>query len=140
MFETVPYVSHVPFLFMGEEFVMAARYYTHGYDLLACPEQVIQTTYNRGGRPSFFNKAHRQKRMMRIKSNRRIRWLLGMDKHFTIQDMEDSKFMEFNKLGSVRSIQDFEKFCGISKGIISLNARRGLSGNDTNKDIVLKLG
>jgi len=140
MFETVPYVSHVPFLFMGEEFLMAARYYTHGYDMLSCPEQVIQTTYGRRGRPSFFNKAHRQKRMMRLKSNRRIRWLLGMDKHFTVMDVEDAKFMEENKLGTERSLHDFEKFCGISKGVISVNARRGLSGNDTEKDIILKLG
>jgi len=131
MFETVPYLKNVPFSFLGEETAMMLRYFTHGYIPKTCPWQVVQTTYNRSSRPSFLSHQTRiQKNIIRTQSNQKIRDLLL------------GKETDIGKLGDKKSVQEFEKYMGIDfkKGTMSVLAQCGISGYDTNDDLVIKYG
>lgn len=46
----VPYDGDLPFLFFGEEAVMLARMWTHGFDVWAPPQSVVFHEWSRKGR------------------------------------------------------------------------------------------
>jgi len=52
------------------------------------------------------------------------------------------KETDIGKLGDKKSVQEFEKYMGIDfkKGTMSVLAQCGISGYDTNDDLVIKYG
>lgn len=50
----VPYVN-LPYLFIGEEFLMAALFWTHGYRFYTPSSMVVRHRWSREGRPLFFD-------------------------------------------------------------------------------------
>lgn len=131
MFVQVPYLKNVPYSFLGEEPAMLLRYFTHGYIPKTCAWQVIQTTYHRGGRPSFIQYMTRhQKNTIRAESNRKIRELL------------QGRETDIGSIGKVKTHAEFEHFMGIDfqKGVMSIRAQCGISGYDTRNDLITKFG
>ena len=49
-FEECPYDPHLPYLMMGEELVMGARFFTHGWDFFIPTESVLFHLYDRSYR------------------------------------------------------------------------------------------
>jgi hypothetical protein len=131
MVTRVPYLTNVPFSFLGEEPAMLLRYFTHGYIPKTCRLQVVQTTYSRKGRPLFLDRMTRdQKSILRLESNRKLRLLL------------EGKETDIGLIGKEKSVEEFERFCGIDfkRGIMSKEAQCGISGYDTERDFIIKFG
>ena len=99
-------VQHDPeFYFHGEEISIAARAYTHGYDLFHPHKVLIWHEYTRKGRTKqwdddkeWFNKNNY--------SHKKNRSLFGMDDE---ENMNHGKY----GFGKVRSLRDYEKYSGL---------------------------
>eukprot|EP00760_Papus_ankaliazontas_P034668 PhM_4_TR735/c0_g1_i1/m.29137 len=51
----VPFDPHLPFLFWGEEFLLSARAFTHGYDVYGPSENIAFHFYTRRGKPKVWS-------------------------------------------------------------------------------------
>lgn len=63
----VPYVN-LPYVFIGEEFLMAALYWTHGYRFYLPKQMVVRHRWSREGRPLFFDNYTTNSNLMRIRN------------------------------------------------------------------------
>lgn len=128
----VPYLVDVPYLFIGEEIAMGVRYFTHGYNLYAPTFCSVQTTYLHRGKHKFeeleFNRAHR------LKAEGFIRALVG------ITEASLDKYSSPSRLGSVRSLEDFEAYSGVklSRSTLTNNAMAGVTAVDDEEDLKAK--
>eukprot|EP00540_Astrosyne_radiata_P004806 CAMPEP_0116834214 /NCGR_PEP_ID=MMETSP0418-20121206/6866_1 /TAXON_ID=1158023 /ORGANISM="Astrosyne radiata, Strain 13vi08-1A" /LENGTH=263 /DNA_ID=CAMNT_0004463747 /DNA_START=1 /DNA_END=792 /DNA_ORIENTATION=- len=50
----VPFDPFLPWIFMGEEIIMSARFYTHGYDMFSPSQAVVGHIYVRQHKPKFW--------------------------------------------------------------------------------------
>jgi hypothetical protein len=99
-------VQHDPeFYFHGEEISIAARAYTHGYDLFHPHKVLIWHEYTRKGRTKQWDddKQWVDKNNFAHKKNRS---LFGMDGE---EDMNHGKY----GFGKVRTLRDYEKYSGL---------------------------
>lgn len=128
LIELVPYLSNVPYLFIGEEIAMAARYFTHGCNFYAPTFSAVQTTYKHRGKRKFEELDFQ--RGIRMHSEGFIRALVGMR-----GDGDLSKYESSSRLGSERSLYDFETYSGISlsRKKITMNGLAGLTPSDDDK-------
>lgn len=99
----VPYDPNL--YFHGEEPTMAARSWTRGYDLFHPHKIVVWHQYHRNGRSKHWDDHPQRKHEIDTSSKQRVRRFFGME-----EGLED--FTGFN-LGTVRSLQDYERFAGI---------------------------
>jgi Glycosyltransferase (GlcNAc) len=113
-------VQHDPeYFFHGEEISIAARAYTHGYDIFHPHKIVVWHEYTRKGRVKVWDDhTTGQKLKGRVEldwvernniCHKRNRVLFGMDG-------EDPNQIDFGKYGwgKVRSLHDYEEYAGIS--------------------------
>lgn len=108
------YDPNTPFLFFGEEMDIAARAFTHGWDFFSPSENVVFHNYKREHRSTFWENPIQKP--LEILSRFRIYVRLGylqkdsipMQYQFVLNDMDSFP------LGKERSLQDWEKLCGIS--------------------------
>jgi len=126
--ELVPYLSKVPYLFIGEEIAMAARYFTHGCNFYAPTFSAVQTTYKHRGKRKFEELDFQ--RGIRMHSEGFIRALVGMR-----GDGDLSKYDSPSRLGPERSLYDFETYSGISlsRKKITMNGLAGLTPSDNDE-------
>eukprot|EP00981_Chlorochromonas_danica_P010242 scaffold3058_cov165-Ochromonas_danica.AAC.33 len=119
LIEDVEYSSYLPQLFFGEESLMAARLFTAGYDFFAPGEAVLYHLYSRDHRPVFSTARlsdHDNRQSQRQASQEVVRILLGED----IAQPNDStkRLLRLNRerfpMGSERSLDEFEAYCGVS--------------------------
>ena len=124
----VPYLSKVPYLFIGEEIAMGARYFTHGCNFYAPTFSVVQTTYKHRGKRKFEELDFQ--RGIRMHSEGFIRALVGMR-----GDGDLSKYDSPSRLGVERSLYDFETYSGISlsRKKITMNGLSGLTSVDNEE-------
>jgi hypothetical protein len=100
-------VQHDPeFYFHGEEISIAARAYTHGYDLFHPHKVLIWHEYTRKGRTKQWDD-DKEWHLKNNQSHKKNRQLFGMDGEEMI-DMGKYGF------GTVRSLFDYEKYAGIN--------------------------
>ena len=76
----VPYLQHVPYLFIGEEMCTWMRLFCAGYDVFTPSRDIIQTTFVRSGRPSFSaqSRQHTVKLAKQRGSTRLVQELMGL--------------------------------------------------------------
>jgi hypothetical protein len=55
----VPFDPFLPWIFMGEEIIMSARLWTHGYDIFSPTISVLSHIYVRRHKPKFWESVHR---------------------------------------------------------------------------------
>jgi len=55
----VPFDPFLPWIFMGEEIIMSARLWTHGYDIFSPTRSVVGHIYVRRHKPKFWESVHR---------------------------------------------------------------------------------
>jgi hypothetical protein len=101
-------VQHDPeFYFHGEEISIAARAYTHGYDLFHPHKVLIWHEYTRKGRVKQWDDDKEWGRRNEI-CHKKNRQLFGMDG-------ESSEGVDFGKygFGTERTLRDYEKYSGL---------------------------
>jgi hypothetical protein len=99
-------VQHDPeFYFHGEEISIAARAYTHGYDLFHPHKVLIWHEYTRKGRVKQWDDDSQwvDKNNFAHKKNRSL---------FSMDDEEDMNHGKYG-FGKVRSLKDYEKYSGL---------------------------
>ena len=110
----VPYPPNLPGLFIGEEILMASRFYTNGYDFWTPARSVCFHLWERAHRPTFRENESKEtnnskQNANKIKSERMVRSMLRMQHH------EDTTLNDTGYgLGSVRNLEDFQKRVGVS--------------------------
>jgi len=101
-------VPHDPnYYFHGEEISIAARAYTHGYDLFHPHKTIAWHEYTRQGRTKHWDD-HQKWWELNQKCHKRNRILFGMEKN------EENLDFGIYGFGKVRSLEDYEKYAGIS--------------------------
>lgn len=126
--EKSPYVANVPFSFIGEETVMAIKYYTHGFNLYAPTEEIVQTSYDRKERPNFHEVVRSLKSELRDESNERL------------LDIACGRIP--SELGEERLVEEYYTYSGldIRNGSINSLAQHGVTNNDMPEDALTKWG
>lgn len=103
----VPYDPNL--YFHGEETSLAARAYTHGYDLFSPHKPVIYHEYTREGKKKHWDD-NKNWSETDIKSYERFRKLFGMDPGCSPCQRKALKPYDF---GTVRTLQDYEMYTGL---------------------------
>jgi [Skp1-protein]-hydroxyproline N-acetylglucosaminyltransferase len=93
----VPWGPHTPHVFFGEEMLLTARAFTHGFEIMVPTEVVFYHEWNRGYRVNFYaNEGLRKKG---------IKW---------IQDILSDKIVDpVFGLGNIRTIKHFWDYAGV---------------------------
>jgi|SRR6218665_94946 len=103
-------VPHDPeYYFHGEEISIAARAYTHGYDLFHPVEPVVWHEYTRRGRLKHWDDHGVLQGELNNKCHARNRILFGMDGN-------DPNSIDFGiyGFGKERTLEDYERYAGLS--------------------------
>lgn len=107
-------VQHNPeFYFHGEEITITVRAFTHGYDLFHPHRHVAWHEYTRRGRAKHWDD-HREWGRLNEATHDRCRRLLGMDAYRDRPDDVTAEQTGPYGLGQARSLEDYERFAGIS--------------------------
>lgn len=121
--EEIPYDPHI--YFHGEEQSVAARAFTHGWDIFHVGAMPVYHLYDTGGsdapRARHWTEAHDKLRPVRW-------WDLEAESKARVQALLcDGKDLGIYGLGSQRSLADYARFCGIDYAAKSLDdkARQG---------------
>jgi|MDSY01.1.fsa_nt_gb hypothetical protein len=123
-----PYDPHLSFVFFGEEISMAARLWTHGFDLFAPPETVLYHLWSRDHRPVFQKIAETPERAARkMRAQLRIKHLLGMSFGGSTGEPDLAELNRYG-LGNKRSIRAYEAALGVS---FNLDSRSDDNGNSS---------
>mmetsp|Transcript_5848 Transcript_5848/g.9071 ORF Transcript_5848/g.9071 Transcript_5848/m.9071 type:complete len:598 (+) Transcript_5848:47-1840(+) len=113
----VPYDCCTPMLFMGEEFHMSSRLFTHGYSFYSFQESLVFHYYPeerpKENLPMFWENMHlgTADKGGELRSAHRVRHILG----FTVQpEVEfDRSHLEVYKLGETRDVRDYFEIIGL---------------------------
>jgi hypothetical protein len=107
----VPYDPNLSHLFFGEEISMASRMYTHGWNFYTPMDAVVYHLWDRSYRPTVREIFSKEVQELRVKSQQKVHCLLGM-----LNDNEEKvklKRIPYG-LGTVRTLEEFETYCGVS--------------------------
>ncbi len=107
----VPYDPNMPHLFMGEEVLLSARLWTHGYDFFTPNINVCWHHYGRVGKAKYWDDI-KEGAECRIKSVKRILFMLGLlDSH----KVESEFLRDHHKygFGTIRKLKDYWLASGI---------------------------
>jgi len=143
----VPNDIETPYLFLGEEQSMAARFYTHGWDLMSPMTMLVYSLDDRSYRKTFWEQLYRkyevvdpttceQRKQIEEQSVNRIRSLLRQG---TLPNPADNATFG---LGSVRTLEQYEEFAGydFKRQIATPRARLGISHESSDAEWQEKLG
>jgi len=108
----VPYDCCLPMTFNGEEFSMAMRMWTHGYDLYTFRRCIALHPYARKKRPTLFWENSNRFPMDADRSARRLHEIFGMKTQFGHLDFDHTE-MERYGLGKKRPLSKFNRVFGI---------------------------
>ena len=142
MIQEVPYDPLLPYVFIGEEISMAARLYTHGFDLYTPTSMVMFHRWQRL-RPTFWElfsstgDVHRHRQSLEEQGYRRLRHLFGLQ---PLLDT-DPPLGPYG-LGKTRSLADFQRFCGVDLLLqtVSKQSRWGVSPTASQQELFFKIG
>lgn len=108
MIEQVPYDPHLPFLFFGEEILMASRLWTQGWRFYAPGENVLYHLWKRSYRPTFREIELPERKELESQAISRMKYLLQLEE--TTQNKEE---LEKYGMGNLFSLQQYFDFCGV---------------------------
>jgi hypothetical protein len=143
MIRDVPYDPHCDYVFQGEEISMAARLFTNGYDLYSPQEMVLFHKWARQ-RPTFWEQftgtsvEHQKRQEREQRGYKRLRFLFGLE----AQDQTDPIVLGEYGLGRMRSLRDYQDYCGLDFLLqqVQDHAKLGVTWNASNEEIMVKFG
>lgn len=107
--EEVPYDPHLRHIFFGEEISMSTRLWTHGWDFFSPCVNIVFHLWNRSYRPLFGENP------ICIEDNKksinRINYILNINDSYNEKCLEN---IHIYGNGDIRSVKDYEDFCGVS--------------------------
>lgn len=104
----VPYDPYI--YFQGEEIAMAARLWTHGWDLFAPNEVLLYHAYGQNAKRKTHWQDNRDWGQLNRRSRSRVAHLVGSQ---ACEDESALKELETYGLGTARTLLDFERLSGI---------------------------
>jgi hypothetical protein len=113
----VPYDPNIYFL--GEEITLAVRLWTHGWDLFYPNMPVLYTNWDRNYRKTHFED-HRDWGTLNRRSHQRVHYLLAGQEPADPTALDD---IEKFGLGSVRTLQEYQRYSGVNFRKKIFNAR-----------------
>ena len=125
----VPYDPNMPHLFMGEEVLLSARLWTHGYDFFTPNINICWHHYGRVGKVKYWDDI-KEGTECRIKSEKRILFMLGM----IGEDKVESEFLRDHHkygFGTKRKLEDYWLASGID---MSKDGEEGIEDWCNNMD------
>ena len=132
----IPYDPYIPYLFQGEEILMASRLYTNGWDMYNLSKPIAIHNYERDDKPHFWNdNSHKNWEELQNESNKRYYKMIGQK---TEIHPEFKYMLKKFGMGNIRSIDDYFNFTGINMKDKKVTSRCGYHFND-NKNQWLKL-
>jgi len=117
----VPFDPFLPFIFMGEEIIMSARLWTHGYDIFSPSKSVVGHIYVRRHTPKFWESVHRVfsngiHNPLQMMILDRVKYQLNYPE--ASRDMLKNKSIltavEQYTIGSARPLDDYLKLAGLN--------------------------
>lgn len=112
-----PYDKYLPFLFHGEELLMAARLWTHGWDFFVPTRNVVSHLYYKRDATVYADNASSHSH--NAATWKRVRYILGLESDPPANTAE----IEHLGLGSVRSIDEYWQFNGLDLHNLTINNR-----------------
>ena len=123
LLQEIPYDPNLSHLFFGEEISMALRMYTHGWDIYTPMDAVVYHLWDRSYRPTVREHFTKAVQMEKTRAQKKIHRLLGMLQNEAVNESNAVTKKELAQtkeqvdgygLGTVRSLQEFETYCGVS--------------------------
>lgn len=141
MVSEVPFDPTLEYVFVGEEISMAARLFTHGYDLWTPKMNVVKHKWARN-RPTFWEQfygddpVHEKRREREAHSYHRLRVLMGVEAPWPEEQVTSYG------MGSVRSLDDYQRYCGVSflGQRVAPHGQLGIVERPSLEDITAKFG
>ena len=125
--ETVPWDPYMLYIFNGEEFGIATRGWTHGYDFYSPPFDIVGHWYDKGPkRRSPHVGSNHESYKLRDRSEKRVNYLWNVLQLRTpelnpskmsnqeLQPFVELKEIEKYGLGNKRTLQQYWEFAGIN--------------------------
>lgn len=105
----LPFDPELDFVFVGEELLLSARFFTHGWDIFTPNRNVIYHMYTREKDPKFWENKHLDSEQ----ALKKVRYILNLEKdpaHLTPRQLDS---LDIYGLGKERPIDDYLQFAGI---------------------------
>jgi len=125
--EDIPYDPNLSHLFQGEETLLSARLWTHGYDFYTPNLKVCWHHYGRKDKPKYWTD-HKESSKCRKSAETRVLFLLGLEPKKTVADDFMHNIHQYG-MGKVRSLDDYWVEAGID---FTKKGKDGVS-NECNK-------
>jgi hypothetical protein len=127
--DEIPYDPNLSHLFQGEETLLSARLWTHGYDFYTPNTKVAWHHYGRLEKPKYWTD-HKDSSECRIKAEKRVLFLLGIEKESSIVDKDFIRDLHSYGFGKFRNLEDYWLASGID---FSKKEDDGLCSDCNNK-------
>lgn len=105
----LPFDPELDFLFIGEELLLSARFYTHGWDIFTPNRNTIFHLYTREKEPKFWENQHNDS----DQASKKVRFLLGLDTDPSKLTARQLHLLDRYGLGKERTLDDYYNFAGI---------------------------
>ena len=106
----VPYDPHLPYLFVGEEILHSARFYTNGWDSYTPTENILYHEYTRSDKPKYWTDI---KNYSDSKAFEKVKFLLKFNNDESKVHKDVKKDIEKYSLGKERTLEQYYEFAGI---------------------------
>ena len=109
----VPFDPYLPYLFQGEEILLASRFWTHGWNVYNPSEPIITHYYKRENEnhPHFWDD-HKDWNVIQSKANDRYYYMLDQYSKDKVEPQFLTHVNDYG-MGKVRKLQDWFDFAGI---------------------------
>jgi hypothetical protein len=145
----VPYDGMCDFVFLGEELCMAARLWTHGWDLFSPTYMTLYHKWSREYRSTFWELLKsNERKTQEIQGYKRLKHILNLSESPSSPSSSSNSspvsLTDIHKygLGTTRSLEDYQTFIGINfqSKKVSERAKLGLSPNAPTDECMAKYG
>ena len=108
----LPFDPQLPYLFVGEEILHSARFYTHGWDIYTPTENIVFHSYTRADKPKIWTD---NPYYSDLDAFEKVKIYLELDGNDISKIKNDEVKESISKygLGNKRSLNDFYNHCGI---------------------------
>lgn len=106
--QDIPFDPDLPFLFVGEEILHSARFWTSGWDIYTPSKNVLYHLYTRKDEPKIWT----DQTYSDIPAFNKVKLIMGLDNN---NDVPDYLTYNMNKygMGKARTLAQYYEFCGI---------------------------
>jgi hypothetical protein len=137
--QNIPFDPELDFLFIGEELLLSARFYTNGWDIFTPSRNTIFHLYTREKDPKFWDNKHIESEV----ASEKVRYLLGLvpnDKKLTNRQKH---YLKIYGLGENRTLEEYFEFAGINvkdkKIVKNMCDTKSGSDEDVKKEEVIEV-